>query len=211
MLIIQSAFIRHVLQKFGTKGVCCDSTRGTNTCDFLPTTCLVLYEYGEGFPAAWCLSNHEDFTTMCTFFRKVKRNCTGSIMSTWFMSDIAPQYYNTWVGVMNDVPRPQKLLCTRHEDKAITMELIKKIGDLSTEAEIYKVFRTVIEQTNKSLFDDRLRALLHRLSLFSKTTAFHKYFVRDWAHRKHEWAYCFRNGLGINTNMFVEAFYRVLK
>ena len=127
------------------------------------------------------------------------------------MSDIAPQYYNTWVGVMNDVPRPQKLLCTRHEDKAITMELIKKIGDLSTEAEIYKVFRTVIEQTNKSLFDDRLRALLHRLSLFSKTTAFHKYFVRDWAHRKHEWAYCFRNGLGINTNMFVEAFYRVLK
>ena len=73
---------------------------------------------------------------MCTFFREVKKNCAGSITSTWFMSDIAPQYNNAWVGFMNDVPRPQKLLCTWHVDKAINMELTKKIGDLSTEAEI---------------------------------------------------------------------------
>ena len=78
---------------------------------------LVVDEYGEGFPAAWCLSNHEDFTTMCTFFREVKKNCAGSITSKWFMSDIAPQYYNAWVGVMNDVSRPQKLLCTWHVDR----------------------------------------------------------------------------------------------
>ena len=211
VLIIQSPFQRHMLQKFGTKGICCDSTHGTNAYDFLLTTCLVVDEYGEGFPAAWCLSNHEDFTTMCTFFREVKKNCAGSITSKWFMSDIAPQYYNAWVGVMNDIPRPQKLLCTWHVDRAINMELRKKIGDLSTEAEIYKMFRTVLEQTNESLFDDCLRALLHRLSLSSKTAAFHKYFVRDWVPRKHQWAYCFRTGLGINTNMFVEAFHRVFK
>ena len=85
---------------------------------------------------AWCLSNHRHFIAMCTFFREVKKNCAGSITSTWFMSDIAPQYNNAWVGFMNDVPRPQKLLCTWHVDKAINMELRKKIGDLSTEAEI---------------------------------------------------------------------------
>ena len=106
---------------------------------------------------------------MCTFFHEVKKNCTGSIISTWFMSDIAPQYYTAWVGVMNHVPWPQKLLCTWNVDKAINMELRKKIGYLSTEAEIYKMFRTVLEQTNESLFEDCLRALLHRLSLSSKT------------------------------------------
>ena len=117
VLIIQSPFQRHMLQKLGTKGICCDSTHGAKAYDFPLTTCLVVDEYGEGFPAAWCLSNHEDFTTMCTFFCEVKKNCAGSITSKWFMSDIAPQYYNAWVGVMNDVSRPQKLLCTWHVDR----------------------------------------------------------------------------------------------
>lgn len=29
--------------------------------------------------------------------------------------------------------------------------------------------------------------------------------------RKEQWAYCFGVGLGINTNMFVEAFHKVFK
>ena len=78
--------------------------------DFPLTTCLVVDEYGEGFPAAWCLSDHEDFTTMCTFFREVKKNCAGSITSKWFMSDIAPQYYNAWVGVMSGLTAPEAVM-----------------------------------------------------------------------------------------------------
>lgn len=69
----------------------------------------------------------------------------------------------------------------------------------------------VLEQTNESRFDDCLRALFHRLSLSLKTAAFHKYFVRNWMHRKHQLAYCFRIGLGINTHMFVKAFHKVFK
>ena len=72
-MIIQSPFQRHMLQKFGTKGTFCDSTHGTNAYDFLLTTCFVVDEYGEGFPAARYLSNHKHFITMCTFFREVKR------------------------------------------------------------------------------------------------------------------------------------------
>ena len=73
------------------------------------------------------------------------------------------------------------------------------------------MFRTVLEQTNQSFFDECLRALLHRLGLSSNAVAFHKYFARNWVHRKHQWAYCFRTGLEINTNMFVEGFHRVFK
>ncbi len=210
MIVIQSPFQRSMLRKLGPNGVCCDSTHGTNGYDFLLTTILVVDEFGEGFPAAWCVSNHEDFTTMCTFFSEIKKN-TGTISSSWFMSDIAPQFYNAWVGVMNDCPRPLKLLCTWHVDRAISQELRKKIGDMQTESEVYKMFRTVLEQTDETLFDDCLRGFLNRLTLSTKLAPFKKYFEKEWAPRKQQWAYCFRVGLGINTNMFVEAFHKVFK
>ena len=73
------------------------------------------------------------------------------------------------------------------------------------------MFRTALEQKNESLFDDCLRALLHWLSLSSRTAAFHKYFVRDWVHRKHQLAYCFRTGLRIKASVSVEAFHGIFK
>ena len=210
ILVIQSPFQKSMLEKCGAGGVCCDSTHGTNGYDFVLTTLLVTDESGEGFPAAWCISNHEDFTTMCTFFREIKKS-TGTIKASWFMSDVAPQFYNAWVGVMDDCPRPKKLLCTWHVDRAVTKELRKKIGDLQTEVEVYKMFRTVLEQTSEILFEESLRGFIRRLSLSSKTASFRKYFEQEWVSRKQEWAYCFRVGLGINTNMFVEAFHKVFK
>ena len=38
-----------------------------------------------------------------------------------------------------------------------------------------------------------------------------KLFVREWVNKKTQWAYCFRLDIGINTNMFSAAFYRVFK
>ena len=63
---------------------------------------------------------------MCNFFHEVKKN-TGSISSSWFMNDIAPQFYNAWVGVMDECPHLQNLLCMWHVDKALTHELKKKL------------------------------------------------------------------------------------
>ena len=100
MIVIQSPFQRSTLRKFGPYSVCCDSTHGTNGLDILPMTLPVIDEFGEGFPAAWHISSHENFTTMCNFFRKVKKN-TGTISSSWFMSGNAPQFYNAWVGVID--------------------------------------------------------------------------------------------------------------
>lgn len=73
------------------------------------------------------------------------------------------------------------------------------------------MFRTVLEQSNETLFDDCLRGFLNRISLTTKTSSFKKYFECERVPRKHQWAYCFRAGFGINTNMFVEAFHKVFK
>ena len=97
MIIVQRPIQKTMLQKFGAKGVCIDSTHRTTGYDFYLTTLMVVDEFGSGFPVAWCLANHEDTTFMTMFFNIVKVN-SGPINAEWFMSDLANQYYNAWVG-----------------------------------------------------------------------------------------------------------------
>ena len=208
-IAVQTPLQKHIFQQFASNGVCCDTTHGTNAYDFSLATILVADEFGKGFPAGWCISNHEDFTVMHLFFSMIRRNC-GVQHSAFFMSDMAPQFFNAWVGVMGE-PRPKKLVCTWHVDKAWRTELKKKIGETAVEAEVYKMLRMVLEQTNTSLFQDCVDALLLDLSSDKKKKDFHDYFKQEWLANKEHWAFCYRLGLGINTNMFVEAFHRVFK
>lgn len=146
---------------------------------------------------------------MTIFFNEIRKN-SGSVNSKLFMSDMAPQFYNAWVSVMGD-PRPAKLICTWHVDKAWKEELRKKAGDLSVEAELYKLLRIVLQQTEETVFENCLQALMQRLKSGSKCQQFHDYFTKEWVPKKSQWAYCYRRGLQINTNMYVEAFHRVFK
>ena len=85
MIIVQSPLLRVMAQQFAPKGVAVDATHGTTACNFLLTTLKVTDKYGQGFPVAWCLSNHKDFMHMCIFFQYVKQNC-GTLLPRWFMS-----------------------------------------------------------------------------------------------------------------------------
>lgn len=58
ILALQTPFQAHMLQSCGhDKIICIDSTHGTNAYDFSLTTVVVVDEFGEGYPVAWCLSN----------------------------------------------------------------------------------------------------------------------------------------------------------
>ena len=206
MMILQTPFQKLMAQKFAGKGVCIDATHGTTGYDFPLTTVIVMDEQGEGFPIAWCLSNHEDFTTMCFFFDLLKQNC-GILAPQWLMSDLASQFYNAWVGIMGG--NPIRLVCTWHVDKAWQEELRAKVHDTIIASEIYKMLRIVLQETDKLKFQDYLDQLLEQLP--SLSPEFYEYFRREWSNKTEIWAYCFRLGLGINTNMLVEAFHRVFK
>ena len=130
---VQTPLQKHMFQQFASNGVCCDTTHGTNAYDFSLATILVANEFGKGFPAGWCISNHEDFTVMHLFFSMMRKNC-GVQHSGFFMSDIAPQFFNAWVAIMGE-PRPKKLVCTWHVDKAWRTELKKKIGETGVRGE----------------------------------------------------------------------------
>ena len=58
--MIQTEFIKDMLQKFGGSIVCMDSTHGTNAYQFLLISVMVLHDCGEGIPVAWAINNKED-------------------------------------------------------------------------------------------------------------------------------------------------------
>ena len=72
--------------------------------DFLLTTIHVIDEFGEGVPATWCISNQDVLTTMVIFMNEIKKRC-GHIHSQFFMCDMANQFYNAWIAVMESRPQ----------------------------------------------------------------------------------------------------------
>ncbi len=206
LIVVQTPFQKLMAQKFAHKGICVDSTHGTTGYDFLLTTVVALDEFGEGIPIGWLLSNHEDFTHMCIFFEMLKKNC-GVLYPHWVMSDMANQFYNAWIGVMGG--HPIRLLCTWHVDRAWQTELRAKVKDTVVAGEIYKMLRVVLQQTDVTAFREYISHFAERIPVLN--LQFSKYFQQEWASKPELWAYCYRKGLGINTNMAVEAFHRAFK
>ena len=85
-----------------------DSTHGTNGYDFNLITVMVIDEYGEGYPAAWCISNREDQLLLINFFVSLKER-VGNLSPKWFMSDLAEQFCNAWVVTFEN--KPKKIVC----------------------------------------------------------------------------------------------------
>eukprot|EP00795_Rhopilema_esculentum_P016122 gene16122-7478_t len=198
-IVIQTEFQQHQMRKFAGKGICYD---------FKLTSLLIVDEYGEEFPVAWCLSNREDFCTMKMFCEQVKQK-TGNLAPTWFMSDIAPQFCKAFSTVYQCTPR--QLYCTWHVDKTWQEQLRSKIKDFEIESQVYTQLRIVLEQTDERRFHNYLSLLCERLHNSSATKEFGDYFDSHLVSYASRWDYSFCCGLGINTNMFCEAFHRVFK
>ena len=61
LIVLQTPIQAEMLKNFAVgKDVCVDATHGTNAYDFKLITLLVVTEYGEGFPVAWCIANKEN-------------------------------------------------------------------------------------------------------------------------------------------------------
>ena len=73
------------------------------------------------------------------------------------------------------------------------------------------MLRVALEQTDKNKFQHYLDDLVLHLRASQGTKKFADYFETFWVPCKEQWAYCYRIGDGINTNMYVEAFHCVFK
>ena len=209
LLVLQSSFQAEVLYKcVNSNVVCVDATHGTNSYDFQLISLLVVDEVGEGFPAAWCLSNKEDQVAITNFFSAIKQN-TGALKPQWFMSDDADQYFNSWVQVFSS-ESCNKLLCAWHVDRAWRKGGLPKIRGQELQVDVYHTLRVLLDETDKDKFESLLtKALIQWQS--DELMDFREYFNSNYVPRKKEWATCYRINARVNTNMYAEAFHRVLK
>ena len=116
VLVLQTPLQAEMLLTLGPKRIVyVERTHGTNGYDFTLITTLVIDEFGEGFPVAWCLSNRTDRFLLTYYFQAVK-NKVGAIVPEGLKSDDAQQFYTAWITVFRS--GPQKLLCTWHVDRA---------------------------------------------------------------------------------------------
>ena len=90
LLGIQTEFQCDAMKRFAGSGgvVCVDATHGTNVCDFFLITVMVLDDYGEGVPVAWCISDKEDTSALVQFFKHLHEH-VGNISPDIFKSDDA--------------------------------------------------------------------------------------------------------------------------
>ena len=210
ILVLQTTMQAEVLKKCGTnKVVCIDDTHGTNSYDFHLTTVLVVDEFGEGYPTAWCLSNKTDYGVMCDFFQAVQKNVQLDVKPKWVMTDDAEQFYKAWTSVFGQ--GPQKLLCTWHVDRAWRGAVKNKIQDKETAALVYHNLRVLMEETDRDEFEEMLQKTIKQFRTTDRMEEFESYFTKLYACRKEQWAACYRKKSGINTNMYAESFHRLIK
>lgn len=116
VLALQTPLQADILKRFSNNRiVCVDNTHGTNGYDFSLITVMVIDEYGEGFPVAWCFSNREDQTLLIAFYKAIM-NQVGDITPRWFMSDLAEQFYSAWVLTFGKENPPflEAIVCLAH-------------------------------------------------------------------------------------------------
>ena len=207
-IVIQTPLQAEMLRGCGNNNVVCvDATHGTNTYDFQLITILVMDEFGEGFPAGWCISNKEDHILLSNFYRHVRQH-TGSILPMWFMSDDAEQYYTAWTSIFGG--QPKKLLCTWHVDRA-WRKALTKISNKQLQVDVYHKLRVILEEKDADNLHLLLQNTILQWNASPATINYASYFTEYYSQRYRQWAMCYRKGSGINTNMFAEAFHRVLK
>ena len=207
VLVIQTEFQRDTLCKFGNNGVCIDATYRINDYDFNLITLMVLDDFQEGIPVMWALSNREDKSVLVSILNAIKQRC-GEIEARWFMSDMAQQYYTAWKEVFK-TESTAFLWCAWHVDRAWRDGLKRHLTERDQQREIYHQLRVLMMETDKAKFTTLLTQFLSLNKACSPI--FTEYFKVNYCSHIEKWATCHRVGTPMNTNMFSEAFHRVLK
>lgn len=208
LLIISTPFQKEMLKKFGNDIVCTDSTHGMNQYDFHLTTLVVVDEYGSGVPGAFCISNKKNAEVFKVCYEKLREKI-GTLTPNVFMTDDDESFYNAWKEVMGKVKH--RLLCTWHIDRAWRKNLQSKIKNVKKRDLVYKSLRVLLQTVDCSDFESLKKGFIVQILNDPDTKLFGEYFIKYYVSRADCWAYCYRRGCGINTNMRLESLHKILK
>ena len=148
-----------------------DGTYGTNGYELMLITVILIDEYGEGFPVAWCISNRK-ISYYLIIFNALKMR-VGVIKPALFMSNLTEHYYTVLVSSFNS--KLCNIVYIWHVDCA-WREHLMELKDLELQAAVYHNLRVLMEETNKDKFEVLLDRTRWELLASAKTKSFGKDF-----------------------------------
>lgn len=170
--------------------------------------CLLVINYSfinsKGFPVAFLFSNKIDEITMDIYFKAIKKRVP-KITTEIFMSDDYPAYSNSWIGVFG--PVKHKLLCAWH----VLHSWNKHYNRIKCPVKRHKtkfIMRNLLKELDEVKFEQQFTYQIGQLKSDKDTNSFGIYIESYYSNRKEMWAYCYRKGFGINTNMHLESMHR---
>lgn len=194
-----------LLELNGGSCVMIDSTHGLNQYGFELTTMMVHDENHEGFPVAIFYSSRTASETFVPFFAEIK-NRLPNLQTNIFMSDDTNSYYNAWKTVFKD--KSKHLLCAWHIKKNWAANLNAKVKDLNQRQLMKADLNSLMHEVDITTFEKLIEEFFFK---YESEEKFLKYFEKEYVARKEMWAYCFRIGCGVNTNMKLERWHRQIK
>lgn len=124
------------------------------------------------------------------------------------MSDAANAYYNAWNAVMGT---PEKrLLCIWHVGRNWTAQLKKQISSSDKRKDLSQKLETLMSSKNEQDFATMLKHILDH-GADPDLADFVQYFKSQYAGNPELWGYCFREGIHLNTNNYLESMHNELK
>ena len=208
MLVLSTPYQRNVLSKYLSEKALIDSTHGTNRYDFQLTTLMSVDDCAAGVPVVYCISNRTNADHMGTFFNALKK-AVGRIKTKVLISDMAMFYYNAWKHVMAEADH--QLVSSWHVVEAWKANVIAKVNGVNKSAEVYRALRVLNSIMDFELFLVCLLGMPEMLKADEDTKEFGEYFEAEYTRHPEPRAFCYRVGLGIDTNMFLEAMQKKLK
>ncbi|GFW10124.1 uncharacterized protein TNCV_2569081 [Trichonephila clavipes] len=185
-----------------------DSTHGTNQYGYLQTTVMVCDDNHEGLPVAICYSNRVCSIILEPFFKEIRNRLT-HLQPNVFMSDDDPAFWNAWQGVSGDVK--YNLLCSWHVSRSWNRNLSSIVKDPELRKEMKNKLTTLVSEIDESTFERIYDDFVQNYTKNEESKNVVEYFVKNYGGRKEKWAYCHRIGYGINVNMKLGRWHRLLK
>ncbi|GFT64586.1 uncharacterized protein TNCV_649641 [Trichonephila clavipes] len=185
-----------------------DSTHDTNQYGYLLTTVMVCDDNHEGLPVAICYSNRVRSIILEPFFEEIRNRLT-HLQPKVFMSDDDPAFWNAWQRVFGDVKC--NLLRSWHVSRSWNRNLSSKVKDPELRKEMKNKLTTLVSEIDESTFERIYDDFVQNYTKNEQSKNFVEYFVKNYGGRKEKWAYCRRIRCGINVNMKLERWQRLLK
>ncbi|GFR16068.1 uncharacterized protein TNCT_342451 [Trichonephila clavata] len=197
-----------LLELYGKNIIMMDSTHGTNQYGYLLTTIMVSEDNHEGLPIAVCYSNRVSSNVLEPFFEEIKIRLP-HLRPKVFMSDDDPAFYNAWRRVFREVEFI--LLCSWRVSRSWNRNLNGKIKNIELKKEMSDKLKQLVNEIHVVTFERMYEDFVQKYTKNEEAKNFITYFEKIYGGRKQKWAYCYRVGCGINTNMKLERWHQELK